>query len=74
MLEWASSRSPEPKVDAGARAADLLAYVDGILFAEITGTRPAPRSAGDLRAAAEWILGATTVSGSVTGRTRRAPH
>lgn len=47
------------EVDATARARDLLAFLDGVLFAEATGTHGAPRSSAELRATADAILGIT---------------
>ena len=49
-----------PRADAEARARDLLAFIDGILFAEITGTHSRPRSNNDIRAAADWIMRTTS--------------
>lgn len=43
-------------VDAETRARDVLAFIDGLLFAEITGTHSRLRSADELHAAVERAI------------------
>ena len=45
-----------PRDEAEARARDVLAFIDGIIFAEITGTHSTARSADDLRSAADLVV------------------
>ncbi|MFN8085921.1 MAG: hypothetical protein U0Q04_02870 [Microbacterium sp.] len=53
-----------PSVAAKGQARDLLAFLDGVLFAEVTGAHGSPRSPAELRAVAEAILGNAGVDDS----------
>jgi DNA-binding transcriptional regulator YbjK len=53
-----------PQADAEELARDQLAFIDGILFAEVTGTGSRPRSPDDLRAAAAAIIAGQRLAGS----------
>lgn len=50
---FTATSSPD---EAAERARDLLAFIDGILFAEVTGSNETPRSGNDLRRAVERAL------------------
>ncbi|MFD5213641.1 TetR/AcrR family transcriptional regulator [Microbacterium sp. NPDC058345] len=45
-----------PLAEATQRARDLLAVIDGVLFAEVTGANPTPRTSDEIRGVVEWAL------------------